>query len=65
MTDLLKNKKIIAIIGLAIIAIIVAVIIFFITSSQNEALIDGVFLTAGGAVSNDTYQSRGGATEED
>ena len=65
MTDFLKNKKIIAIVGLGIITIIVAVIIFFITSSQNETLIDGVFLTAGGAVSNDTYQSRGGATEED
>ncbi len=65
MKDLLKNKKIIAIVALVIIAIIVAAVVVFIMSSQNDPLIKKVFITAGGAVSNDTYQSRGGATEED
>ena len=65
MKDLLKNKKIIAIIGLIIIAIVVAVIVILIISGQKEPLIKRVFITAGGAVSNDTYQSRGGATEAD
>ena len=65
MNDMLKNKKIIAIAALVIISIIVAAIAIFIISSQSEPLIKKVFITAGGAVSNDTYQSRGGATEED
>ncbi len=65
MKDLLKNKKIIAIVALLIIGIIIAAIVIFIMGSQNEPLINKVFITAGGAVSNDTYQSRGGATEED
>ena len=65
MKDLLKNTKLMVIGGLLIIGIIVAAIIIVITNSQSEPLIKNVFITAGGAVSNDTYQSRGGATEAD
>ena len=45
MKDLLKNKKIIAIVGLVIMAIIVAAIAIFIISSQSEPLIKKVFIT--------------------